>query len=111
MALDTAALNAAADAAAGLVTHLSLHSGFPATSGNELAVTRKAVTWGAASGGATSITAAQTFSDVPAGVTVSAHGYWSALTAGTCHGGSDVTDEAYAAAGTYVIDSETITVS
>lgn len=41
--------------------------------------------------------------NVPAGATVAWVGYWSALTVGTLLAASDVTDEAYASAGTYTV--------
>jgi hypothetical protein len=73
------------------VTHISLHSGDPGTSGaNELtggspAYARKAVTWTAAAAGVRDNNAALTF-DVPAATTVFFIGLWSALTAGTFYG-------------------------
>lgn len=75
----------------GVVTHLSLHSGDPGTTGaNEVtggtpAYARKAVTWAAAAAGERASSDAQLF-DVPSGVEVLFVGLWSALTAGTFYG-------------------------
>lgn len=91
------------------ITHASLHTGFPATGANEVtggtpAYARKAITFEAAAGtelaGSIDVTAAPVF-DVPAGTTVAAVGYWTALTAGTIMADADVTDEVFAAQGTY----------
>lgn len=75
--------------AAGLTTtpFLSLHTGFPPAGGNEVtggspAYARKSFTWSAASAGAKSISAAQTF-DVPAGTTVRAVAVYDASSSGT----------------------------
>jgi hypothetical protein len=75
--------------AAGLTTtpFLSLHTGFPPAGGNELtggspAYARKSFTWSAASAGAKSSSAAQTF-DVAASTTVRAVAVYDASTAGT----------------------------
>jgi hypothetical protein len=102
------------DALRTAVTHLSLHSGDPSTTGaNEIsggspAYARKAVSGGsAASGGSVLISANITF-DVPAGTTVSYVGMWSASTAGTYYGHFDVTDEVYAGQGTYVLTTGTV---
>jgi hypothetical protein len=73
-----------------LITHLSLHSGFPPAGGNELAggapaYGRKAVSLAAPSAGCRAITAAQTF-DVAAGSNVRCVGFYNALTSGTLAG-------------------------
>lgn len=73
-----------------LVTHLSLHSGFPGAAGaNELsggspAYARKAVTYAAASGRSKALSGNLVF-DVPA-ATVAWLGKWTALTGGTFRG-------------------------
>ena len=70
------------------ITHVSLHSGDPGTTGaNELtggspAYARKAVTWNAAAAGVRD-NAAQMDFDIPLGTTVFHVGYWTAITAGT----------------------------
>jgi hypothetical protein len=74
-----------------VITHVSLHSGDPGTTGtNELtggspAYARKTVGWAAAAAGQRASSSAQVF-DVPAGTTVMYAGFWSALTAGTFYG-------------------------
>jgi hypothetical protein len=95
-----------------VVTHLSLHSTDPGTTGTgELtggSYARLPVSGGAAaSGGSVTIGANMTF-QVPAGATVAYCGMWSALTGGTYHGHFDVTDEAYAGAGTYTLTTGTV---
>lgn len=86
-----AAANAGLNAIAALVTHLSLHSGDPGTTGaNEVtggspAYARKAVTWGAAASRQVDIASAVAF-DVPASTTAFWVGMWSALSAGTYYG-------------------------
>lgn len=73
------------------VTHVSLHSGDPSTTGaNELtggspAYARKAVTWAAAASGQRANSGAITF-DVPAATTVLHLGLWDALSAGNFYG-------------------------
>lgn len=105
MPLSTAELQAAVDAQAARLTHLSLHTGYPASLANELtggspAYARKPLSWGAANGSGVA-TATQVTVDVPPGVTVAAVGFCSALTAGTVRGDVNVTDEAFAAQGQY----------
>jgi hypothetical protein len=72
-----------------LITHASLHSAFPSTTGaNETtggSYARKAVSFSAPAAGSMDISAAQLF-DVPAAATVGWIGGWSALTAGTFRG-------------------------
>lgn len=90
MALTTAELNTAAGAAAARLTHISLHTGNPGStgaseaSGGSPAYARKALSFGSATGGATEATEV-TF-DVPAG-TYTHFGCWSAGTGGTFRGG------------------------
>ena len=89
--LAVAGTNALVDGLAAVITHVSLHSGDPSTTGaNELtggspAYARKAIAWSAAASGQRSNSGAVTF-DVPAGATVGYVGFWSALTAGTFYG-------------------------
>jgi hypothetical protein len=76
------------DALAAQIGFLSLHTGFPGTTGaNEVtggspAYARKAHTWNVASGGALD-NSNQPIFDVPAGTTVQFAGCWTAVTAGT----------------------------
>lgn len=117
MALEDNARDLAIDAIVGGISHLGLHTGFPATGGNEIsggapAYARQAVTWAAATGSGSrtrAINEQPTF-DVPA-ATVSSIGAHSALTAGTLRGGADVTDEVFAAQGQYQVTAFSITVT
>lgn len=91
MPLNTNGQNALLSSGLGnLVTHISLHTGDPSTTGaNEAtggspAYARKAVTWAAAASGQRSNNAALTF-DVPAG-TYQYAGMWDALTVGNFYG-------------------------
>ena len=97
------------------VSHLGLHSAFPATSGNELAggtppYERQPVAWDAPSGGAIAMTGNEVF-DVEAGDTVSAVGLHNALTVGTIQGGADLVDETFGAQGTYTLTALTVTIT
>lgn len=91
---------------------LSLHATAPgATGAGEVtggspAYARKAATWSAASNGSKPLSNAPVF-DVPAG-TVAFIGLWSAVTGGTYLGYVDVTDETFAAQGTYTVTSGSI---
>lgn len=88
-ATKNALLDSAVAAALNTTPHLSLHTGFPPTTGpgNELtggspAYARQPHAWNAAASGARSMTGTETF-DVPAGTTVRCVATWDALTAGT----------------------------
>lgn len=112
MALATATLNAAADGAVATITHVSLHTGDPSTTGaNEVTggtppYARQAVTFDAAVGGATASSATLTF-DIPAGTTVSHWGTWASA---TWRGGGTVSSsETFAGQGTYGLSTLTIT--
>jgi hypothetical protein len=98
-----------------MLNHLASVAGFaslhtsdtPAAGGSEVsggspAYARKAITWNAAAAGSIDSSNQPVF-DVPAGTTVRAVGYWSAATSGTFYGYADVTDEAFAAQGTYTL--------
>jgi len=86
----------------------SLHTGDPGDNGaNEVtggspAYIRKAHTWNAAGSGAMDNSNAPAF-DVPASTTVSWVGFWSAESGGTFYGAANVTDEVFAAQGTYTL--------
>jgi hypothetical protein len=92
----------------------SLHSGLPgATGANEISggvsgheYARQALTWNAPSTGSMTLADTPLF-DVPAATTVAHVGIWSALTGGIFLGYVDVTDEVFAAQGTYQITSGT----
>lgn len=110
---DPKAKNVMLDALGAVLLRLALHSGDPGaadTASNELtggspAYARKAVAWGAASGGVITATGSIVF-DVPAS-TVSWISGWN--TAGTSrYFKKDVTDEVFAAQGTYTLTSTTL---
>ena len=77
-------------------------NGASEVTGGTPAYARKAMTWGAADGGAMAHSAAPTF-DVPSGTTVKYVGLFSASTSGTFYGSDDVTNEVYGAQGTYTL--------
>lgn len=91
----------------------SLHSALPGSTGaSELsggtpAYQRIGLTWNAASTGSKTLSNTPIF-DVPPATTVAFVGLWSAATLGTWYGYIDVTDEIYAAQGTYQIQSGTL---
>lgn len=79
--------SAVAAALNGGTPHLSAHTAFPPTTGNEVtggspAYARQAITWAAASGRARAISGTETF-DIPAGTTVRAIAVYDAASAGT----------------------------
>lgn len=106
MPLTTAELQAAVDTEAARITWLSLHTADPGATGTSEvtggspAYARKQTTWGAADASGVSTGSQVTF-DVPA-VTITHVGFWSASTAGTFRGSIDITNEVYAAQGTYL---------
>lgn len=108
MPYTNAAKHAMLDHLATLITHASLHTADPGTTGtNEVsggspAYARKSITWNAASAGNLDSSNAPVF-DVPASTTVTHVGFWSAVTGGTFYGSADVTDEAFGAQGTYTL--------
>lgn len=77
--------------------------------GGSPAYARKAITWSITNGVATMNGTDPVF-DVPA-CTVKAVGFYDALTAGTQYGFYNVTDEIFAAQGTYTITDATITLT
>lgn len=101
-------------------THASLHTGFPATAANEItggspAYVRKAITFEAVAGtelsGSLDITNAPVF-DVPA-TTVAAVGLCTAVSGAdtTITADSNVTDEVYAAQGTYTLTDVDVSIT
>lgn len=112
MAINTAGKNLMLDTFKAQIGFLSLHTAYPATTGNEItggapAYARKAITWPAATSGAITASSAPVF-DVPAGTTVAAVGFFSAATVGTLYGDFDVVDEVFAGQGTYTVTSASI---
>lgn len=109
MPMLTSYLNAVATAGAATITHIGLVNG----SGTELtggSYARRPVTWAAAANGVVRPTANLTF-DVPAGATVAGWRGFTALTAGTNHGGATLPTETYTGAGQYVLDAATSGIS
>lgn len=78
-------------------------------SGGSPAYARKALTWGTSSGNSKPLAATLPVFDIPAGFTVKSVGLWSAVSGGTLYGYFDVTDEAFAAQGTYTLTAGTVT--
>lgn len=115
MSINSNGKNVALDALAAAIDYIGLHSGDPGSggsselSGGSPAYARKAVTWGSAAAGVVALTGTPYVFDVEGGDTVSFIGFWSAVSAGTCYGGADVTDEAFGAQGTYSLTAATIT--
>ena len=107
MAIQTATQkNTLATAYGTAATYAALYTTAPGgTAGTEVtggspAYARKALTWGAASGGVITVTV--TF-DVPTGTTVVGAGVHTAVTAGTYLDGGSVTSQAFASQGTYAL--------
>lgn len=117
MGLNNGAKNTALDAIGTQNGYMSLHSGSPATTANELtggspAYARKAITWSAASAGSKSISNSPVF-DVPAGATVACVGFCASGTAGTNDINADdpVTSESFGGQGTYTITAGTVSLT
>lgn len=101
MAMAEGYLNALATEGASLITHIGLvDDEGTELSGGTPAYARKAVIWTAASGGAISPNADLTF-DIPASGVVAGWRGFSASTGGTNYGGQALTEETFAAQGTY----------
>ncbi len=99
-----------------VAVYASLHSAYPATSGNEInggspAYARKAITWATPASGAMALNGTLPTFDVPAGATVAAVGFWSALTNGTLYADDDVTSESFAGQGTYALSSGQVSIT
>ena len=103
-AITTAEKNAAVDFLTGRISHISLHTADPGSTGTSEATggspayARKAVSWSAASAGAASVTSPPTF-DAPAG-TYAWLGLWSASSGGTYRGKIQIPSQTLAAQGT-----------
>jgi len=106
---DTTARDVGVAAIAALALRVAAHTGDPGgansasneVTGGSPAYARKACAWNAASAGAAALTA-NVVIDIPAATTVSWLSFWN--TAGTVrYMKKDVTDEAFAAQGTYTL--------
>lgn len=112
MALNDAGKNAILDGGIDAITHLSLHTNAVGSgaggevAGGSPAYARKAAAWGAAVAGSAALTTQPVF-DVPA-TTVARVGFWTAASGGTFLGDAEVTDEVFAAQGTYTVTSGSI---
>ncbi len=97
-------------------SHVSLHTADPGETGiNEVtggtpAHARKAITMAAAAAGNRDSSTVPVF-DVPAGITVTHVGFWTALTAGTFLGSNAVTNEAFGAQGQYSLTDADLTIT
>lgn len=109
MALTDATLVIAATAIRDSITHLSLHSANPGTTGASQVGTRVAST-GSIDGDGDITWTNVAFTGLSANQAVTHVGYWSAATGGTYRGGSALTGDAAAnAAGAYTVTSVTET--
>jgi len=101
------------DALGALITHASLHTGFPCTAINEITTggespyTREAITWSPADEGEMEASNQPEF-DVPGSTTVAGVGFWTASSEGTILADADVDDEVFTNAGTYTLTSVTL---
>ena len=92
MDLVDAAKNLTLDELASVMTHISLHSAYPGSTGtNELtggspAYARQEVVWDPAASGVLTTDSAVPSFNVPAGSSVAFAGFWSAATSGTYYG-------------------------
>lgn len=105
MPLLDATLDSMADHLAGLITHVSLHTADPGTTGaSESTAARQPVTWGSAAGGDIAATAALEFTGGTASGPVTHVGFWSAATGGTFHGSQTTTgDSTFSSTGTVTL--------
>lgn len=105
--VNNTAKNTMLDALAALITHVSVYTNDPASSGSETtggSYARLPVTWAASSGGVKALTGSYTF-QMPAGTTAGFIGFHNALTAGTFYGGFDIVDESGNGAWQYTLTS------
>lgn len=89
MPLTDTELNFAVDGLTARASHVSLHTGSPGSTGTSEVTgggyARQAVTWTSAASGSAEATTELVF-DVPADITVTHVGYWSASSGGTFRG-------------------------
>ena len=89
------------------ITHVSAHTAAPNDSGsNEVAggtYARVAIAFNAAASGSMDDSTNGAVISIPAATTVTHIGFWSASSGGTFLAYGDVTDEAFAGAGTYTV--------
>jgi len=116
MAAKDTGRNIMVDALAAACPYMSLHTGFPATTGNEVtggspAYTREPITYAASSAGAKAVNGTLPVFDVPSGTTIMAVGFCTAVTGGTIHADDDIVNEIYGGQGTYTASSAVLTVT
>ena len=95
---------------AGLATNAVGSGATGEVTGGSPAYARKPLTWGAASGASKAIGATLPVFDVPA-CTVMRVVFFSAITAGTYYGDAEITDEVFAAQGTYSLTAATVSLT
>lgn len=116
MGLASNALNYMLDQLGAQITYASLHTdavgGGSASevTGGTPPYARKAVTWAAAAAGSKAMNGTLPTWDVPA-ITVRRIGFFTALTSGTYYGDADITDEVFAAQGTYTLTAASMTLT
>lgn len=111
MPVNTTGKNVALDALGTACTYAALYTDDTATTevtGGSYA--RKSITWASASSGSKALSNAPVF-DVPAGATVKAVGFLTASTGGTQHAFHNLTDETFAAAGTYTLTAGSVSLT
>jgi len=123
MALVAAALNLMADALGNgtaplnNIKFVSLHTADPLlTGGNEVtggapAYARKSIAFVNPTVGGDLNSSNQPIFDVPAGVTITHVGYWSAVTAGIFYGAAAITNEAFTGQGTYTLTDADVVIT
>lgn len=111
MPLNDTILNIGNAAMQTAMTHMSLHTATPNTSGsNESTAARQAITWVTAANGDMIATVDLAFTGGAASGACTHVGFWSALTAGTFYGYLPLTgDQTFNAAGEYTVTGITIT--
>jgi len=111
MSLTVALRDDMLDAIDGVAVFASLHSADPGDDGGDQVGDREPITWSDASNGSKVSAAAVTFT-VPADGHVAYGGLWDAETGGNFLGGGPLSAaEDFAAEGTYVLDTVTITLT
>lgn len=110
MPLNDAALNVGAGAIRTAITHLSLHSSTPNSSGsNETTAARVAAGWGAVAGSGDFSATNKAFTGVASSGAVTHVGFWSASTSGTFYGYQALTgDQTANSAGEYTVSTVSI---
>lgn len=109
MSMTAAYRNALRNHGATLITHIGLvdGAGIEVTGGT---YARKPITWNTTDPDALMRPTADLVFDIPAGGVVAGWRGFSALTAGTNHGGAALTSETYGSAGTYTLLAATTSV-